>query len=670
MAAAAEAKLSQFRHPAPEPVFARNRLAWAVLFAGVLLSVLAVRMVPQFVRQDAGIVLAWWISLSGLLISTLLALLLVALTRARSHAHSLAERMTAQLRESETRLAETQHIARLGNWSYEFDRRRLACSEEARHLVGLNPAESAPSYRDFLRLVQDDDRKVLQALIHAAARQGRGFDTDFRTRGGGEKMRWLHLVSLPIVNELGQVCTVRGTVMDVTERKQAERSLSESASRMKFLANYDPLTTLPNRSMFHQGLQRALVRAQRYNRTLALLFIDLDRFKNINDTLGHDAGDEVLRTVAARLQGALREADMVARLGGDEFVVLVEEVSDARLVAAVAQKLIKSVAEPFLLGAREYRVTASIGISTYPADGADGATLLKNADIAMYRAKEQGKNNSQYYAASMNTHSLERLALETSLRGALERDELVLHFQPKIEIGNGQLTGMEALVRWSRPGAGMVPPADFIPIAEETGLIVAIGEWVLKHACKHNYEWGRGDAPPLRVAVNLSARQFAQANLVSDVARILDVTGLEPLWLELEITESMVMHNPEQAIRTLHQLKSLGISIALDDFGTGYSSLGYLKRFPLDFLKIDRSFIRDIPEDNDDATITRTIISMAHNLRLKVIAEGVETEAQYNFLREHGCDEIQGYIFSRPLPAAEFHSLIQAQHRKSMANAA
>ena len=444
---------------------------------------------------------------------------------------------------------------------------------------------------------------------------------------------------------------------DISARRRDE-------ARLNALANYDPLTSLPNRALFHQRLQRSLVHAQRFNEGLAVLFIDLDRFKNVNDTLGHDAGDRVLQAVAERLKGCLREVDTLARLGGDEFAVLIEQVADTRFVGSVARKLLKTMAELLMLGEQEYQITASIGISTYPADGSDATTLLKNADIAMYRAKERGKNNSQFYAAAMNAHSMARLSLETGLRHALERGEFLLHYQPKVDIASGRITGMEALVRWMRPEFGMVSPADFIPLAEETGLIVPIGAWVLKAACERNRAWQCQGMAPLRVAVNLSARQFVQANLVSDVARVLDASGLAPESLELEITESMVMDNPERAIQTLLQLKSMGIALAIDDFGTGYSSLGYLRRFPMDNIKIDRSFIKDIPRSSDDATITRTIIDMTHNLRLKVIAEGVETAAQLDFLREHGCDEMQGYHFSRPLAGDAFLALVQAQEAK------
>ena len=435
-------------------------------------------------------------------------------------------------------------------------------------------------------------------------------------------------------------------------RQQAEE-------RVRHLAHYDELTGLPNRTMFNERLSHALAHARRSETSLAILFIDLDRFKNINDTLGHEAGDHVLKEVAQRLRDCLRESDTVGRLGGDEFVVLIEEPPRPVNAAVVAQKILAAMDTPFLVQAQEFHITASIGISTYPGDGADMQTLMKNADIAMYRAKEQGKNNSQFYSAQINVHSIERFTLESSLRRALERNEFLLHYQPKVDIGGGRITGVEALLRWQQPAQGLIPPAQFIQLAEETGLIVPIGEWVLKTACAQNKAWQQQGLAPVRVAVNLSPRQFAHQNLLEDVARVLKQTGLDPAYLELEITESVVMKNPEQAVILLNRLKAFGIHLAIDDFGTGYSSLNYLKRFPLNTLKIDRTFIRDLPGDSDDAAITQAILAMAHSLRLVVVAEGVETAEQMRFLLDNHCDEIQGYYFSRPQPANDFALLLR-----------
>ena len=437
-------------------------------------------------------------------------------------------------------------------------------------------------------------------------------------------------------------------------RMQAEEAV-------KFVATHDGLTGLPNRIMFNQRLTHALAQAERYRRRLAVFFIDLDRFKIINDTLGHEAGDVLLREVAKRLTDNLRAADTIARLGGDEFVVLVEQVEASRDLAGIAQKLIAALAAAFPLAQEEYHVTASIGIASYPDDGTDLQTLLKNADIAMYRAKDQGRNAFQFYSEQMNVHSLERLSLESGLRRALERREILLHYQPQIDIRRGHITGVEALARWHHPELGLIPPERFIDIAEETGLIVPIGEWVLHTACTAQRAWQSEGVSDVRVAVNLSPRQFMHGDLLKDVMRALEQTGCPPNRLELEITESMVMHNPERAVELIRELKDAGVRVAIDDFGTGYSSLASLKRFPIDSVKIDRSFILDIPDDKGDAAITQAVIAMAHSLGLKVIAEGVETREQFNFLRRHRCDEMQGYYFSAPLPAAAATDLLRGR---------
>jgi diguanylate cyclase (GGDEF)-like protein len=427
--------------------------------------------------------------------------------------------------------------------------------------------------------------------------------------------------------------------------------------RARFETN-DALTGLPNRAMFNERLAQALARAERYRKQLAVLFIDLDRFKIINDTLGHAAGDVLLTQLAAQLRGCLREGDTIGRQGGDEFVVLIEDVSDPQHTSSVAKKILETVAQPYILGGQTVHVTASVGASLYPDDGSDQQTLLKNADIAMYRAKEQGKNNLQYYSAQLNQHTLERLELETSLRGAVERQEFLLHYAPKIDMRSGRITGVEALIRWMHPELGMVAPGRFMPLAEETGLIGPIGEWALRTACNEAAGWIRQGASPISVAVNLSARQLARDDLAQSITAVLRESGLEPRYLELEITESTVMHDAGRAATALRELKALGIRIAIDDFGTGYSSLGNLKRFPIDRVKIDHSFILDLPHDEDDVAITRAVIAMAHSLGLQVIAEGVETGEQADFLREHHCDEMQGYFFSPPVDSNALMRLV------------
>ena len=448
-------------------------------------------------------------------------------------------------------------------------------------------------------------------------------------------------------------------VRDVSERKQAEEKIRQ-------LAHYDGLSGLPNRLLLCQLLELALEEARERAQRTAVLFIDLDRFKLINDTLGHDTGDHVLRQVSARLSACIAAGDTLGRLGGDEFVIIMRDYDSPARPGELAQRIIDTLARPFMLDGQEYHLTGSIGISAYPDDGGDAQTLLKNADIAMYRAKESGKNSYQFHSAQMNVHSFERLVLERFLRRALEQDEFILHYQPQIESRSGAMIGMEVLLRWQHPAMGLIPPDKFIPIAEETGLIVAIGEAVLRRACEETRLWEEKGLGPLRVAVNLSARQLAHDGLVERVAAILHETRLDPSHLELEITESIMMNNVDRAVALLRELRAMGVHLAIDDFGTGYSSLGYLKRFPVNSVKIDRSFIMDIPADLDDIAITRAVIAMAHSLRLQVTAEGVETLEQYEFLRQLGCEQMQGYYFSKPLPARRFEEFLRTARQTPM----
>jgi diguanylate cyclase (GGDEF)-like protein len=450
------------------------------------------------------------------------------------------------------------------------------------------------------------------------------------------------------------VGVIGGQIGQFLQRKQGE-------VRIQYLATHDGLTGLPNRVMFSQLLNVAIPSARRYKRSFAVLFIDLDRFKLINDTLGHEAGDKLLQEIAARFTECLRESDVVARLGGDEFVVLVQEVGNAEQVATVARKILSAALKPVVLSGQECRVTASIGISMFPADAQDEQSLMKNADIAMYLAKEEGKNNFQFYSEDIKVQSLERLTLETSLRRALERGEFFLHYQAKLDFTTGRITGVEALLRWQHPDLGLVAPVRFIPVAEETGLIVPIGRWVLNEACVQNVAWQNEGLPPVCMAVNLSARQFADENLLKDIVAALDQSGMKPELLELELTESMVMQNPERATRLLTAIKKKGVRIAIDDFGVGYSSLAQIKHFPIDTLKVDRSFIRDLAGNAEDRAITEAIIAMGKSLSLTVVAEGVETQEQLNFLSEHSCDAMQGYYFSRPIPQEQFASFLR-QH--------
>ena len=429
--------------------------------------------------------------------------------------------------------------------------------------------------------------------------------------------------------------------------------------RIKYLATHDNLTDLPNRTMFDQLLGFSIKAARCNQRQCAVLFIDLDRFKIINDSLGHAAGDALLVEMAARLRGSLRASDVVARLGGDEFVVLLDEVAECKQAATIAGHLLSEICKPLELNGHECRVTASIGIAMFPNDGADELALMKNADIAMYQAKQEGKNDIRFFSDKIVTESIDRLTLETSLRYALERNELCLHYQPKRNVATGEITGVEALLRWVHPDLGMLPPNRFIPLAEETGLIVPIGRWVMKAACAQNVAWQRDGLPPLSVAVNVSPRQFSDENLLRDVDDALAASGMDPKLLQLEITESMVTLNVDKAVKLLDAIQSRGVRLAIDDFGTGYSSMSVMKRFPIDTIKIDRSFVRDLPHNPEDKAIAQAIIGMGKALGLTIVAEGVETIEQDQFFRDHACDEIQGFLCSKPVSADKIAELLR-----------
>ena len=505
-------------------------------------------------------------------------------------------------------------------------------------VLGKNPGllQSGHHDRDFYKNMWD-------TLVRQGKWKGEIWD---RRKNGEIFPQYLSINA--VINEDGEITNYVGIFSDITEQKRTEEQLEN-------LAYFDSLTGLPNRALFLERLQQYVIQAEREVSKVGLLFIDLDRFKYVNDSCGHAGGDKLLKIISQRLVDQVRKVDTVARLGGDEFTVVLSMIDSANDVINVSQKIIDVLYQPVCLNGQEFRVGGSIGISIYPDDGFDRESLVKHADMAMYQAKESGRNNFQFFRPEMNVHLAGRLEIEQQLHRALKNGEFSLNYQPKIRLDDGdRVYGMEALLRWYQPQKGQIPPEKFIPVAEETGLIVPIGEWVIEEACRQAAEWGQVSGEPFNVAVNLSARQFQQKNLVDVVRRIIDRSGISADCLELEITESMMMEGVTESIYVMEQLRDLGVSLAIDDFGTGYSSLSYLKRFPISTLKIDRSFVRDIAVDKDDAAIVRSIIMLGHSLDLDVVAEGVETQLQLDFLRQHGCHSAQGFLISEPLPNKAF----------------
>ncbi|MBI2779033.1 MAG: EAL domain-containing protein [Gammaproteobacteria bacterium] len=495
------------------------------------------------------------------------------------------------------------------------------------------------------------NKTVLTELQNSLETHGQWRGEIWNRRKSGDIYPALECVT-EIKDEHGRVTNTVRVFSDISAMKESEK-------RLHYLAHHDALTGLPNRLLFQENLNQALRRAKRHKQRVALLFLDLDRFKIINDTLGHACGDRLLQETALRLRKAVRAEDMVARLGGDEFTIILADIAHPEDAAILAKKLIDAVAEPIVTDGHEITTSTSMGISIYPDDAEDSEDLAKAADAAMYRAKEQGRNNYQFYAAELTTKAFEHLSLEQGLRQALARDEFILHYQPQFTLKDNSLYGVEALIRWQHPKLGLVPPSKFMPVAEETGLIEPIGEWVLRTACNDAKAWHEAGLPWLRVAVNIAGRQILRGNILNTLNTIQEEAGLRPgeLQLELEITESD-LKVAEHSIELLRSLKSLGVTLAIDDFGTGYSSLSRLKHLPIDTLKIDRSFVRDIPHDADDVAIANAIIAMAHSLKLKVVAEGVETAEQLAFLRAQQCDIVQGYFFNKPMPADELLALL------------
>lgn len=556
------------------------------------------------------------------------------------------KRAEVQLRESERRFADVLEAAGEYVWETDADSRFTFVSARVEKVLGYKPEEIiGKKSTDFMPAEEVARVREWFRENHVQGQPLRSFEHMSLTKDG--RCIWQLVSAVPIYDASGKRLGNRGTGLDITERKLAEQRIEELATR-------DSLTLLPNRRLLTDRLSQGILSAQRNNTLLAVLFIDLDRFKTINDSLGHAAGDSLLQGVAQRLSELMRKGDTLARLGGDEFVVLLEQLKEPEDAGTVAQKIINALSEPFVVAGHVLNSSASVGVSVFPSDAADADTLMRNADMAMYFAKERGRHNYQFYSQEMNARAIERHAMESTLRHAVDRGELELHYHPKFRLSDGVLVGAEALVRWRHPTLGLIQPDRFVPIAEETGLIVSIGEWVLAEACIQAAEWNkRGNLIP--VAVNLSVGQFNRslARMVRDAVVL---AGLNPGALELEITESLLMRNVEEHARTLRQISQLGVRIAIDDFGTGYSSLAYLRRLHIDTLKIDQSFVRDVENNLDDAAIIEAIVAMARSLKLSVVAEGVETALQQRTLRDLGCDHGQGFFFSKPLPAAEFEA--------------
>ena len=519
------------------------------------------------------------------------------------------------------------------------------------HIYGFDsPEELMASLRDIgTELYVEKQRR--DEFMHIMKARGSVTGFESRVYRKNRDIIWISENARAVLAEDGTPIGYEGTVEDITERRLHQ-------VRIEHQANYDTLTGLANRSLLQDRLQQALLTAASSGQRVAVAFVDLDRFKFINDSLGHHVGDELLKAVAARLRSCVRDCDTVARLGGDEFVLLINGHTGPEYVRQLMDRMLTAVAQPWIIEQGEFLVSCSIGVALHPDDGEEALTLLKHADSAMYRAKDNGRNNFQFFTRELNALMTEQLELETHLRRALERDQFVLRYQPRVNLATGQIVGAEALLRWRIPQRGTVPPMRFIGLAEDTGLIVPIGKWVLQTACAQNKAWQDTGVPPIVVSVNVSPRQFRHESLVQTVAEVLQSTGLEPRYLELELTESMVMHDAPQLVAMLDELKDLGVKIAVDDFGTGYSSLSYLKRFPVDRLKVDRSFVENMTTEADDATIVRTIIALGHNLGLKVVAEGVETAQQARALRAYQCDEAQGFLFARAVSARVLPRLI------------
>jgi diguanylate cyclase (GGDEF)-like protein len=573
-----------------------------------------------------------------------------------------------EMRSSTARLDRAIRMAGVGWWEWDVDGNRFHCSEGLRRMLG---GDNGPrSFAGFMRAVHVQDRNKILALAEAGAGVGANKSLAYRLTAADGSIRRVRQRTEITRDKAGKPVRVSGTLHEVDD---AGRDTSDGAHLV--LADFDPVTRLPNRRRLMERMRIAFDLAEGYGRIAGILFLDLDGFKRINDSLGHAAGDRVLCEAGRRLTRVIRKTDLaardvepaagelVARFGGDEFVLLLPELRRAEDAFTVARRVVTELARPYEVGNREVFTTVSVGIATYPEDGTEPELLLKHADTAMYDVKESGKNGIRMFTASMNQRAEQRLEIESGLRGAIRRDELTLLYQPKITVRSGAVLGVEALLRWKKSGGRLVSPADFISVVEDSSLILPLGRWVFERVCRQIKEWDEAGLPAIRVAMNVSSRQFDEPRYAEYIARTLAGHGIPPSRLELELTEGALVRNPEQIGDSLAELKSMGLRLALDDFGTGYASLSLLRRFPLDSVKIDRSFVQGIPGDADSAAVTSAILMMAQALGLEVVAEGVETEEQREFLAMLGCDEIQGFLFSRPISAGKLSEMLERESR-------
>lgn len=564
--------------------------------------------------------------------------------------HDITERQKneALLMHKESRLKEAQKIAKVGSWELEYPSQKLIWSDEIYSIFEIEQKDQPPRYSDFLNALHPQDRALVNTHYSESLKSKLPYDTVHRLLLSDGRIKYVHEKGITHYDSNGNPIRSIGTVQDITNQKTIEK-------RIEHMAHHDALTGLPNRILAKDRTDQAIAHAKRHNTTIALLFIDLDEFKTINDSLGHSAGDTTLQIIASRLKKCIRESDIISRQGGDEFLIILTDIEVVNNIITITEKLLQEFEKPFLINNQPFSTSASIGIATYPANGDNFELLLKNADTAMYKAKESGKNTYCFYTEQMNHNLIGQLKIQHDLKNGLANGEFILFYQPQIDLASNHITGVEALIRWNHPLLGMMPPMSFIPIAESSGLIVPIGEWVIYEACRQAAAWHTMGIE-ITVAVNISAVQFKRGNLESLVKNALKTSGLHPYFLELELTESILINDVENILKTVQALKALGIQLSIDDFGTGYSSLSYLKRFAVDKLKIDQSFVRDILSDQEDAAIVKTIIQMAKCLNLKTIAEGVENELVLRVIDSYGCDEVQGYHFAKPMKTAEFES--------------